>query len=719
MSWLAGLPIRLALMLAALAVVWLPELQWARWVPLQAGPADVAAHVAEPAADVLSDVAAIDLAELNDTPPMPPDVARRLEAGTMDWPGVWPRTPLRGYPGDYLGARSLYMASLAVENLALQGYARTGDPVYLRVALDRIVQMAAHEAGRRHDRTFLWNDHAVAARVSALVALWRHVREDAALRARHGEAIVSFVRRTGQLLADPAHFTVRTNHGVMQNLALLQLCAAFPRLPDAAAWRQLARQRLELQLGYYVSPEGMVLEHSAGYHVMGHRLIHEARALLRANGLPPLEKIERTLAAVERVTAAVVRPDGTLPMVGNSVSRAAGVPVPPHPRLDEATWLPVSGWAVWRSPLQGDAAASSHVMLAWSKFDGHGHKRADETSVHLWSRGTDWITPSGYWPYGAPLEAQAASWLSSNAVHAPGEEARSQRSVTLLATGADGERRYASVRRSKASGASYERQVVQLGIERLLVLDFIRGSPGGSETLWTAGVSVGLRAGATGSWFVSDPLASGHRLTLAVHSPVPGLELRLLRGSSQPFGGWVVVGGEPRPSDSVLVGHAGADAVIATLIDVSVAGGGTVRIEPGATPSRWSVALFRGDASERVELQGSRLVVSSPSGTSTLLLVPAPAAEIDLAQWRIREAYAEAVQAYPPWRDLWYYRERVTLGIVGLAVLLEAAHQGWSWRRSGRRKAKPITAAWPALSLHAAVWLTVAAYLHFIYFVAT
>ncbi len=36
--------------------------------------------------------------------------------------------------------------------------------------------------------------------------------------------------------------------------------------------------------------------------------------MLRANGLPPLERIERTLAAVERVTAAVVRPDGTLPM---------------------------------------------------------------------------------------------------------------------------------------------------------------------------------------------------------------------------------------------------------------------------------------------------------------------------------------------------------------------------------------------------------------------
>jgi hypothetical protein len=153
------------------------------------------------------------------------------------------------------------------------------------------------------------------------------------------------------------------------------------------------------------------------------------------------------------------------------------------------------------------------------------------------------------------------------------------------------------------------------------------------------------------------------------------------------------------------------------LIDVSASGAVALRLEPGATPSRWAVTLSRGEATERVESQGDRLVVASPSGSAALPLVPAPAADIEPAQRRIRDAYAEAVRAYPPWRDLWYYRERVTLGVVGLAVLLEAAQQGWAWwRRRGRRRVE--ASAWPALSLHAAAWLGVAAYLHFVYLVA-
>ena len=62
--------------------------------------------------------------------------------------------------------------------------------------------------------------------------------------------------RSGELLAKQKLFTVRTNHGVMQNIALLQVTAAFPLLPKTKDWRNLAIERLELQLGFYVSDEG-------------------------------------------------------------------------------------------------------------------------------------------------------------------------------------------------------------------------------------------------------------------------------------------------------------------------------------------------------------------------------------------------------------------------------------------------------------------------------
>ncbi|MFZ2294997.1 MAG: hypothetical protein WAW46_08150 [Polaromonas sp.] len=46
--------------------------------------------------------------------------------------------------------------------------------------------------------------------------------------------------RSGELLAKKSQSTVRSNHGVMQNMALLQISAAFPDFPKTQKWRNLA-----------------------------------------------------------------------------------------------------------------------------------------------------------------------------------------------------------------------------------------------------------------------------------------------------------------------------------------------------------------------------------------------------------------------------------------------------------------------------------------------
>ena len=67
------------------------------------------------------------------------------------------------------------------------------------------------------------------------------------------------VARSEQLLAKPGHFTFATNHGVMQNLALWHASLAFPSLPRTQAYQRLARVRMDDQMQFYVTGEGMVL----------------------------------------------------------------------------------------------------------------------------------------------------------------------------------------------------------------------------------------------------------------------------------------------------------------------------------------------------------------------------------------------------------------------------------------------------------------------------
>ena len=276
--------------LLLLAAIWWPEGTHYR---IDRAPFQGPLPTAQPAL-LLQELAEFDLAEAEHGPLSREAAMQAIASGVIEVPALGSgRLPLRGYPADLQSGPptyQLFMAGLSLERVLLAAWRETGERRWLETALARTLQLAAHEATRRHDQGFLWNDHAVASRPAVLIALWAALQNESDLRERHGAELLSFVLHTGRMLAKPSQFTVRTNHGVMQNIALLQLSAGFAGLPEAAQWRELADQRLRLQLGYYVSPEGVVLEHSAGYHALGTQLIGMAQRLRVLNGLPADER---------------------------------------------------------------------------------------------------------------------------------------------------------------------------------------------------------------------------------------------------------------------------------------------------------------------------------------------------------------------------------------------------------------------------------------------
>lgn len=603
-----------------------------------------------------------------------------------------PALPLRGWPADLAQPNSslqLALASLGVENLLLEAFERTGDRRFLITALDRTVGFAEWESQQRKPLFFLWNDHAVAGRIAVLARLWRHVRDGATLSAEQRQALLALVARSAEHLARPSAFTARTNHGLIQSLALLQIGVAFPNLPGSTGWAALAAERIGLQLAYYVAPDGMVLEHSAEYHLLGTTLLAIAQRLVQLAGLPEPPGLALACETTARAAATLVRPDGSVPLTGNSsAGRAAALPSidgnglvafarPPFaPPAPGATLYPVSGYAVWWSapPLL------SQVLVAWSNFEGHGHKHADEPSVHLWAYGIEWITAAGYWPYDHPLYSAANGWAGSNAPHRVGERGRDPRRSTGVAHAQDGAVRFLSVTVVRPDGFSVTRQVVQLSPTDLVVLDEYAGADAPVETLWTFDPVLSLSSPTRGRYQLAGPQAVSrmHVAVMSASGALPTIERH--SGSVNPFAGWQVNVREPRPAPSIRVVAEGRQVALATTFSLAAPGSAQ---DAGPPPqfdfrdhAHWSLSLPGATPAWTLTRSAGRLRVSGPTSTElTITEVADPTAERD----RIRQAFESALSAYPPWRDIGSYRLRIIWFTIGLLLASELAL--WLLRR--------------------------------------
>ncbi len=606
-----------------------------------------------------------------------PDVARLIMDGWLEAPALLTAPQaLHGWPEDLTQGSptfQLAMASLAVEELLLREYERSGQRDYYLRARDRMLAFARWEALQRKPVAMLWNDHAVAARVAVLARLWRSMREDPEASSEQRATLVALVARSAELLAKPSQFTVRTNHGVMQNLALLQISAAFSKLPKASHWRRLAMERLDLQLGFYVSDEGVVLEHSAGYHMFGDRLIGHALQLARLNGVVPSERLLAAARQLPRFTRHLSRPDGSLPLVGNTAADESFLPMPqggalPVVSADQGLIYPLSGYAIWWAA----GSALSQTLVAWAKHDRHGHKHADEPSVHFWSRGIDWITAAGYWPYGERYFDQANGWSGSNAPHAKNEAAHSTRTVQLRGSGEAGTMRAIDIENTRLSGLTVRRQVVQLSAEQILVLDVVRGATSPVETLWTLDPRLTLKA-MGGLRFRSSPGASGHALQIDLaHDRGERVQTTQRHGSGAPFAGWVVVGRAPTPAPGLLVQREAGDSLTVVLLAVNRKSEPEVMtLADGFQAENWTVHIPDSAGTQHVRRRGAQIELISHQGVNTLTLAPPP----DLAsrQQTLRGAMSRAIERYPQWRNLEKYQRRVYMAIGMLWAGVELA----------------------------------------------
>ena len=694
----------LALVILLMGLIWLPEIQRYYVLPQRISAAAVESGRAQPSDSTLEEIRAYRLlprewssdAELTAT-------AEKLLHGKAEVPGYAPmEIHLPFSPSDLDRGSSLWQlqfSELIVPEILLEAFRRTGREEFYSAARDVILAWAVFESSAWVNRGLLWNDHAIAARIRTLVDFWGIYRHRPDYRPDVARAVWSFVARSAELLAKPGRFTFATNHGVMQNLALWQVCIAFPSLPRAEEYKHLAFSRLMDQMAFYVGPDGVVLEHSAEYHEFGLYLFGVAmRYATLLNLEVPADWIGKYREA-ENFYALIRRPDGSLPMFGDTGDgrRPEGVPVAEVDAQGRAGRLtpgknwkprdpfglyPLAGYAVfwdgipsWPSPQD-----LSQTVLAWSNYPGHGHKHADEPSVLLWADGQAWWTNVGYWLYDDPDRPRAECWEGANAPHLLGEVCGGHRASNLVSFTHSPGLFAAEAERSGPGSLVIRRQAVHVSPSIWVLVDHCAGAPQRSvQTIWTVASNVRLDRGAVlGEYLLS---ADGVKSRLRAYFLGPSsMTVKDLRGSRDPFAGWVSARGKPHPTGAVVTEQPaeGAWAVTIWVLDDGAGDDGVSEALPPKLEwddaQNWRVLVSHKLGVEEVSRRGDELsVLQAQEGryirTTSVLSKPPSVVSSQIAT--VRASFQAAAERYPRVRDLFPYRLRAAGAVLGFFALQE------------------------------------------------
>ncbi|WP_284615892.1 heparinase II/III family protein [Aquabacterium humicola] len=723
-----GLLIGTLLALAVLAVIWVPEL--VHWYVPSPRIDDAAIEAARRGPDDgrLDEIARMALvaARPDGDPRATMLRADQVLRGTAAFAGYAPTTIERPFAEADLvkgpPTWQLLLASLVATDTLLDAYALSRDERYFAQARDDLVRFADVEAARWLNSGFLWNDHAIAARIPVLVKFWRHYRGRADFDPAVARRVLALVQRSAVLLTRDSHYAFRTGHGIISDLAAMQVSLAFPMLDPERRFFAHGQRRFTQHLGYYISTEGVTLLHSAGYHGTGLeffgmalRLTTLAGVPIRADWWPRYEK------AVD-LYGKLRRPDGTLPMFGDtrSVSEGHGPALTARgPREDaqplqvRSDWAaprpsfdlyPLSGHALWWDRA-GAAGAQSQTAVTWSYFPGLGHKLADDLSLVTWSDGRPWITNVGYWPWGAWGRKQATSWPGSNAPHGAGEPAVSKRESRLLASLHGEQLSFVDLLRDGPGSFQVRRQILRLpGRDLWLVLDHTTGAPGATATHWT--FAPDLVAGRVDErHYRLVDRATQRALTVAIAGP-DSLRIELLRGSREPFGGWVVDDREPVAAPSLVVRQPSQPAWALAAFALGASESAAVlaaRMQQWTDADHWTLALDGPAGPLQLRRDGGQLAIGD-AAPLPLAAAAAPGA----ARQAVLSALAEAERSTPRFVERVHFRWRWTqwIAIAWFAQeLLFLALRRWL-----PRAATPLRAA------SIAAWIAAGLWLGFVYF---
>ena len=325
----------------------------------------------------------------------------------------------------------------------------------------------------------------------------------------------------------------------------------------------------------------------------------------------------------------------------------------------------------------------SHTLVPWGHFAGHGHSRAQELSLLIWSAGTDWSTNTGNWPGNDPAGVELAhGWDGGNGPHVAGESALAPRRSTLRAQAQGPGLRFLDLERmvgpAVAGSLRVRRQILQWQGSTWIVLDTYSDAASRElRVIWTAAPETAQRPLGPRQ-FGFEREGSQVALRLAIDGSA-GVTASPLRGSRDPFGGWVAFDRKAAPAPAVDARLPSPEGWMLATLALRPA---TESERPQAPwqasmlryvgPQEWSIRLGAEGAGVELSRQADSLLIrsSAPGGHESageirrLALVAGEPVDVALAA--IEKSRAELLAVYPRFRTLETVRWRYSVALAGL-----------------------------------------------------
>lgn len=284
------------------------------------------------------------------------------------------------------------------------------------------------------DPEFSWGDHTTAFRLRRVVTIFLEMDKRGLLDRKMTEVLLRMAYSHTRILLEESEIRMKgSNHALDQAQALFVSALAFPFLEYPLPIAEEAYTRAQYEAEFLVAPDGVQTENSPAYHqwvpVKAFTLLS---AMARYLDRPLPKELEERMSGATRFAMWIPRPDGYLPMIGDTGKSApirfsapaavdeslknqfrfvksygeAGTPPRPGTAIFEK-----SGYLIFRNRWSKGRSSDDIHMVFKCGMLSHGHRHSDDGNILLFAFGSEWLSDAGMFGYErkSPKRAYAVS----------------------------------------------------------------------------------------------------------------------------------------------------------------------------------------------------------------------------------------------------------------------------------------------------------------------
>lgn len=267
---------------------------------------------------------------------------------------------------------------------------------------------------KKYESPLAWHDHGTAFRIRNIVnwITFCYMQGIEVISLSDNINLSKLIIEHIEWLLDSKNYSQYTNHGFDQAMILLTVSIMFDT-DELEIQRFVSRQRLEEEIKFAFTDEGVHKENSPGYQKFMLGRLKQLRSLKSLGEQIISNLAESYIEKAEEFLKAITLPDGYLPMIGDTKGFEVGI-------LDNSTNeenhkifdYSKSGYFI----VKGNSANIGHYYLLMKNcHDSNYHRHDDDLMLYLWCNGETILGDGGL--YSHDESSKIRKFIRSNLAH--------------------------------------------------------------------------------------------------------------------------------------------------------------------------------------------------------------------------------------------------------------------------------------------------------------